>query len=91
MDREAPPIKGQTVIGQLCAWCHAPGELTIQIEDEREDAKGWHAARIVPICGPCDSRVQRDGPMGMPMRPKARGVEQLEIVPKGPQNAVVGS
>jgi hypothetical protein len=88
---EAPPIEGQTVIGPPCAWCQNPAELTVQVEEEREDAKGWHAARVVPICGPCNSRVQRDGPFGMPMRRKARGVEQLGMFPDGPQSAVVGS
>lgn len=91
MPVEAPPIEGQTVLGQLCAWCHRPAELTVQIEDEREDAKGWHEARTVPCCGPCNQRVKRDGPMGMPMRRKARGVEQLEMFPKAPKSAVAGS
>lgn len=86
-----PPIEGQTVIGQLCAWCHQAAESAVQVEDEREDAKGWHAARIVPVCGPCEARVQRDGQFGMPLRRKAGGVEQLEMFPKGPQSAVVGS
>jgi hypothetical protein len=88
---EAPPIEGQTVIGPPCAWCQSPAELTVQVEEEREDAKGWHAARVVSICGPCNARVQRDGPFGMPLRRKARGVEQLGMFPDGPQSAVVGS
>jgi hypothetical protein len=87
---EAPPI-GQTLIGPPCAWCQQPAETTIMVEEEREDAKGWHAARKVPICGPCNARVQRDGPMGMPMRRKARGVKQLEMFPKAPKSAVIGS
>jgi DNA (cytosine-5)-methyltransferase 1 len=86
-----PPIEGQTVIGPPCAWCHQTAELTVQIEDEREDARGWHAARMVPVCGPCEARVQRDGPFGMPMRRKARGVDQLEMFPSAPHNAVIGS
>lgn len=91
MPVEAPPIEGQTVLGQLCAWCHQAAELTIQVEDEREDAKGWHEARVVPICGPCNARVRRDGPMGMPMRRKARGIDQLEMFAKPTVSAVVGS
>jgi hypothetical protein len=86
-----PPIEGQTVIGPPCAWCQNPAELTIQVEDEREDANGWHDARVAPICGPCSARVRRDGPMGMPMRRKARGVDQLEMFPKAPESAVAGS
>src|SRR4029077_13848025 len=86
-----PPIEGQTVIGPPCAWCQKPAELSFMVEDEREDAKGWHQARTVPICGLCNARVRPDGPMGMPMRRKARGAEQLEMFPEAPGNAVIGS
>jgi hypothetical protein len=73
-----------------CAWCGESPETTVEVEAEREDKKRY-PPRIVPACGPCAARVKRDGPIGMPLRRKARDVEQLGMFPKPPRSAVIGS
>ncbi len=53
------------------------------VEEAHVDARGEHGPRLVPICGVCNARVRQDGPMGMPMRHKARGVGAVGDVPQG--------
>ncbi len=83
-------LRGQTLIGPECAWCGLPAEGEIQVEAEQRETENRKrkAARNLPACGQCIATVKTDGPMGMPLRRKARGVVQRELFDANPLGAI---
>lgn len=82
-------MKGQTVIGEFCAWCGEAAEGRLEVEAPHKEAGEWKDAREVPACGVHMASVKADGPMGYPMRRHAKGVEQLSVFePSPPESAI---
>lgn len=84
-------IRGQTLVGEFCAWCGEAAEGRITIEPPRKEGGEWKDGRDLPACGQHMESVQAGEPMGWPLRRKARGVEQLNLTDTpGPQSAITG-